>query len=79
MGEWTRAGGASELGIDFEVYSEHESMMRTENLSHILVFSTRWPPREPFLLFPVVRALDTPRAQIIASWLQPGCVLPPGP
>ena len=75
VGEWTRAGGAPELGTDFEVYSEHESMMQTENLSNILVFSTWWTPREPFLIFPVVRALDTPRAQIIASWLHP----PPRP
>ena len=61
-GEQTRAGGASELGRDLEVYPEHESVMHTENLSHILVFSARWPPRWPFLLFPVVRALDTPQA-----------------
>lgn len=37
--ERTRAGGASELGRDFEVYSECESMMQTENLSHILAIS----------------------------------------
>lgn len=36
-GEQTRAGGASELGKDFEVHPEHESMMRTENLSHVPV------------------------------------------
>ena len=43
-GEQTRAGGASELEKDSEVYSEHESMRQTGNLSYILVFST-WSPR----------------------------------
>lgn len=74
-GEQTRAGGASELGKDFEVHSEHESMMRTENLSHVLVLPTQWLPRWPFVLFHVVRALDTPQAQVTASWPQLGCIL----
>lgn len=66
-GEQTRAGGTSELGKDFEVGSERESTLWTENLSHILVFPTQWLSRWPFLLFQAVRALDIPQAQVTTS------------